>query len=199
MLFRKLALLLPAALSAMAAPASNNADFHSLADAGSPLLPDSRPPVSLDNDGPEGSGGDPTSIGPGDIPSCTGLREFYGLERWTYVQARWCLTQSGSTTIISQELAEPWYYWGGAWYTGKSHRLSYTTRGQVVKSSGSGSRDFDATGGQDGAGTQDLFDFKPKFAAGDYKISLDFHMEGPWWGADAAIDEHVEATGLRLK
>lgn len=112
MLFYRLILLLPTVLSASAAPTADSPaaqpGFHPLAGASSPPPLDSRPPVTLDS-ADLGAQADGVAAS-----ACTGFREFYGLGRWTYVQANWCLTQTDTTTTISQELADPWYYWGGA-------------------------------------------------------------------------------------
>ncbi|KFY98208.1 hypothetical protein V500_01767 [Pseudogymnoascus sp. VKM F-4518 (FW-2643)] len=192
MLFHKLILLLPAVLPANAAPTADSPatppDFHSLAGAGSPPPLDSRPPVTLD------SAGLGARVDSAASSSCTTFQELYGVHRWTYVEARWCITQTDTTTTISQELQNAMYFLGGAWYTGGNHRLSWVTKGKVGGVDGN----FDNTAGSDGVGTAEIGTLNPKLASGDYDLILDFHLEGPYWGEDAAIDAHVEATGLHL-
>ncbi|KAM3551438.1 hypothetical protein MY1884_007722 [Beauveria asiatica] len=175
MLFHNLILLLPAALLASAAPA----DFHSLADAGPPPPPDSSPPGSLNSSAEEATAASNVTALP-----CSDWYKLYGKGRWTYTEVQWCFRQGVKQTVLTQEQQNPWYYWGGAWYTGKSHKLKWRTTGRVGST-----RDFDSgEQSNDGPVKKDIYTFKPKIQAGTYPINVHYHQEGPWWGADAAID-----------
>lgn len=195
MLFHNLILVFAAVLSSSAAPTSDSPTtphgFRSLASAGRPPPPDSQHPITLHSDGLR------SQVNSADAPMlCTAFRELYGSGRWTYVEARWCIKQTDTTTTISQHLRTAWYYWGVAWYKGGNRRLSWVTKGKV--GAGGVDREFDNTGGSDGVGITEIATLKPKLAPGDYDLIVDFHMEGPYWGSDAAIDAHVESTGFHL-
>ncbi|KAA8649927.1 hypothetical protein EYZ11_012323 [Aspergillus tanneri] len=184
MLLRKLVLLLPAALLSCAVPTGLNSivpahSTHSPTKAGSPPPPDSRPPSALN--------GTVKAAKVVTSPECSPWYNFYGRDRWTYTELQWCFRQQADGTILSQEQRNPWYYWGGAWYTGKSHKLVWQTKGTV-----GGTRDFDSgKDWNDGPAKKDIYIFKPKIPAGVYAVNLNYQQEGPWWGADAAINEAV--------
>ncbi|KAM3528431.1 hypothetical protein NHJ13051_002412 [Beauveria bassiana] len=175
MLFQNLLLLLPAALLTSAAPA----DSHSLADAGAPPPLDSSPPGVVSLAAEEASADSAVSASP-----CSDWQQLYGRGRWTYVEVQWCFRQRGDQTVVTQEQQNPWYFWGGAWYTGKSHTLTWQTTGTV------GSSWYFDSGNNfnDGPVRRDIYTFKSKIPPGLYPVSVHYHQLGPWWGADAAID-----------
>ncbi|KAM0247113.1 hypothetical protein ACHAQJ_009968, partial [Trichoderma viride] len=185
MLFHKLILLLPTALLASAAPAVQNSesiDWDSIGRAGGPPPPDSKPPGAL-NSTAQGS----TVPNLKTSSPCSGWYDFYGNGRWTYTEVQWCFRQDAKDTIITQEQRNPWYYWGGAWYTGKQHVLTWYTTGTV-----GGTRDFDSgKDWNDGPAKKDIYKFKTKIPSGIYAVSVHYHQGGPWWGESdgSAIDE----------
>jgi hypothetical protein len=175
MLFHNLLLLLPAALLTSAAPA----EFHSLADAGPPPPPDSSPPGSLSSTVEEASADSAVSASP-----CSDWYKLYGRGRWTYTEVQWCVRQRGDQTVVTQEQQNPWYFWGGAWYTGKSHTLTWQTIGTVGST-----QHFDSLNiFNDGPVRVDIHTFETKIPPGIYPVSVHYRQLGPWWGADAAID-----------
>jgi hypothetical protein len=122
------------------------------------------------------------------VSSCSQWHEFYGKERWTYTQVRWCFAQRSSSTVITQEQRDPQYYWGGAWYGGQTRKLSWRAKGTVV-----GQPDFDSgKTSNDGPANKDIYTYTTKFSAGTYDVRLNYVQEGPYWGADAPIDRNVQ-------
>ncbi|KAM3455739.1 hypothetical protein MY3296_002157 [Beauveria thailandica] len=178
MLFHNLLFLLPAALLSSAAPA----DLHSLADAGPPPPLDSSPPGVLSSTVDEASADSAASASP-----CSPWYPLYGRGRWTYTEVQWCFRQRGDQTVVTQEQQNPWYFWGGAWYTGKSHALRWEAIGTA------GSSWYIDTGNNfnDGPVRKDIHTFKTKIPPGIYPVSMYYHQLGPWWGADAAINDDL--------
>ncbi|KAM3440320.1 hypothetical protein NHJ13734_003338 [Beauveria thailandica] len=175
MLFHNLLFLLPAALLSSAAPA----DLHSLADAGPPPPLDSSPPGVLSSTVDEASADSAASASP-----CSPWYPLYGRGGWTYTEVQWCFRQRGDQTVVTQEQQNPWYFWGGAWYTGKRHTLRWQAMGTA------GSSWYIDTGNNfnDGPVRKDIHTFKTKIPPGIYAVSIYYSQLGPWWGADAAID-----------
>jgi hypothetical protein len=179
MLFEKL-LLLSAALLASAVPTpQDEPEFHSLEGAGSPPPPYSRPPGARDPAHDKAGTAAPQATTP-----CSDWYELYGKDRWTYIEVQWCFRQQARDTVLTQEQRNPWYFWGGAWYTGKSHRLGWQTTGTVGGTRGFNSgRDFN-----DGPVRKNIYTFNTKISPGIHAVNTHYHQQGPWWGADASID-----------
>ncbi|KAJ5464490.1 uncharacterized protein N7458_000176 [Penicillium daleae] len=77
---------------------------------------------------------------------------------------------------------------GGAWYNGNRRKLSWRAKGTIV-----GQPDFDSgENSNDGPAKKEIYTYQTKLSAGTYDVRLNYYQEGPYWDADAAIDQNVQ-------
>ncbi|CAH0051424.1 unnamed protein product [Clonostachys solani] len=117
--------------------------------------------------------------------SCSGWNDWYGTGRWTYTEVQFCFYQRSDSTVAVVNQREAQYYWGAAWYYARNYPFSWNIEGTIVTQS-----DFEGSG--DGSGPTQYYVFTEKVPAGTYSVSVNYHQVGPYWEADAAINESAQ-------
>ncbi|OLZ69506.1 hypothetical protein AV521_18535 [Streptomyces sp. IMTB 2501] len=128
--------------------------------------------------------------------ACGSKFPLYSEGRWTYTEARFCLSTDGQQVHPVLEFSECQYYWGAAWYYAKAKypcgfdfAYTVTRDGQDVldgSSSGSGG----PSGTVEGNSTACA-------GPGNYTLRARYVLSGPYW-TDVQINSGYRTYNLEL-
>ncbi|MFE0173276.1 hypothetical protein ACFWZ2_13230 [Streptomyces sp. NPDC059002] len=107
------------------------------------------------------------------------------------------LRTDGTTLYAFAEVADPWYYWGGAWYRGGTRWITLDPLQFTVTFDSQVILDAKTTGGVEGSGRGESSGV-PYPGDGTFKLTGSTTVIGPYWEVHAAAIVPSQTTQLDL-